>query len=169
MWDALFGKSPAEEEPCSTAMPPPVACSVAHVVLTSATRILVGSGLYAYATSLVERHASSRAQQKWLFHVTEVCDEQGTISYVDAVTINEENAKFDRYKVVSAHMGGGSDPTFAYVLGARRNATGHKLVAGDILHALDDKAKHWRELFTLHGSDDDPLFFASALSDDPRT
>jgi hypothetical protein len=168
MWDSLFGK--ADPAPAAAPEDDGRLTHVLHVLLTSATRLRLGESFFAYA----ERKAAEAAEaagdaKKWRLHVTEVCDETGDIPYVRAVTMSEENAKFDRYRVVSARLGGGADATLAYLVGARRNAFGNRMGADDVLHAVDDRAEHLTQLYALHESKGDPAFQACALTAFPST
>ncbi len=124
VWSGVFwGTSLLEVEPDA----PP---GVAHLLCTSKTRIARLGGLRAAALAQLD------GARRWTLHLTEVCDEEGPIAYGDATRLADENAAFDRYRLVRP---GALPPLAALALlaGAARGADGAPLGPNDVLVVLD--------------------------------
>jgi hypothetical protein len=118
---------------------------VAHVVCTSKTRLASLGELRERAAQAVAPAEDNRADRdedsndgaigRWTFTLTEVYDEEGSISYADAVRLATENASFDSYRVVRAE---GLPPSVALAFLA--GASLAVLAAGDRLVLIDGDA-----------------------------
>jgi hypothetical protein len=138
-----------------------------HVIVTSSARISKRNNLYASVKGVLESTASDASDIAiWQAHVTEVCDTNVSIPYVDALLINEDNGKFDRYKVVPAETGGGTDALIAFYVGARTDAEGKRLGPDDMILIMAPQGDVLRKLCLLHNEAKGPRVMC--VSDDER-